>query len=198
MAGDAHHLRSRARHRPKGWRLCGGDRYRWKAQNVPSVPDQAVRPTATWHAERPFGCSSDDMSAVGFSARSAGVCAPAVKDFATVRNRSAHTIEDAQPRSQTVMNYANPPRRLGKRAGGSPSGARISHPPLPAATSGSRGAAAKYGQRPWLTFPRAQIPLDALAATDGMQAVRAMPGSRKTTFTPPGLCHDGRKLRGHG
>jgi len=57
------------------------------------------------------------------------------------------------------------PRRLGKRAGGSPSGVRISHPPLPAAMSGSRGAASKYGQRPWLTFPRAQIPLDDLAAS---------------------------------
>ena len=41
----------------------------------------------------------------------------------------------------------------------------ISHPPLPAATSGSPGAASKYGQRPWLTFPRAQIPLDDLAAS---------------------------------
>ena len=41
----------------------------------------------------------------------------------------------------------------------------MSHPALPAATSGSRGAASKYGQRPWLTFPRAQIPLDDLAAS---------------------------------
>ena len=38
----------------------------------------------------------------------AGVCAPAVTDFATVRNRSAHTTEDAQPRSQTVMTYSGP------------------------------------------------------------------------------------------
>lgn len=38
----------------------------------------------------------------------AGVCAPAVKDFATVRNRSAHTTEDGQPRSQTVMTYSEP------------------------------------------------------------------------------------------
>ena len=38
----------------------------------------------------------------------AGVCAPAVKDFATVRNRSAHTIEDAQPRSQAVMTDSEP------------------------------------------------------------------------------------------
>jgi len=37
-----------------------------------------------------------------------GVCAPAVKDFAPVRNRSAHTTEDAQPRSQTVMTYKEP------------------------------------------------------------------------------------------
>src|SRR5690348_14179851 len=37
-----------------------------------------------------------------------GVCAPAVKDFAPVRNRSAHTTEDAQPRSQTVMTYSEP------------------------------------------------------------------------------------------
>jgi hypothetical protein len=36
------------------------------------------------------------------------VCAPAVKDFATVRNRSAHTTEDAQPRSQTVMTCSGP------------------------------------------------------------------------------------------
>jgi hypothetical protein len=36
------------------------------------------------------------------------VCAPAVKDFAAVRNRSAHTTEDAQPRSQTVMTYSEP------------------------------------------------------------------------------------------
>jgi len=36
------------------------------------------------------------------------VCAPAVKDFATVRNRSAHPTEDAQPRSQTVMTYSEP------------------------------------------------------------------------------------------
>ena len=98
--------------------------------------------------------------------RTAGVCAPAVKDFATVRNRSAHTTEDAQPRSQTVMTYSEPsPADLGKRAGGSPSGVRISHPPLPAATSGSPGAASKYGQRRWLTFPRAQIPRDDLAAS---------------------------------
>jgi nucleoside-diphosphate-sugar epimerase len=38
----------------------------------------------------------------------AGVCALAVKDFATVRYRSAHTTEDAQPRSQTVMTYSEP------------------------------------------------------------------------------------------
>jgi hypothetical protein len=38
-------------------------------------------------------------------------------------------------------------------------------PALPAATSGSRGAALKYGQRLWLTFPRAQILLDDLAAS---------------------------------
>jgi hypothetical protein len=31
-----------------------------------------------------------------------------MKGFATVRNRSAHTIEDAQPRSQTVMTYSEP------------------------------------------------------------------------------------------
>ena len=44
----------------------------------------------------------------------AGVCAPAVKDFATVRNRSAHTTEDAQPMSQTVMTYGEPsPADLG-------------------------------------------------------------------------------------
>ena len=42
------------------------------------------------------------------SCNKAGVCAPAVKDFATVRNRSAHTTEDAQPRSQTVMTYSEP------------------------------------------------------------------------------------------
>jgi hypothetical protein len=33
---------------------------------------------------------------------------PAVKDFATVRNRSARTTEDAQPRSRTVMTYREP------------------------------------------------------------------------------------------
>ena len=33
---------------------------------------------------------------------------PAVKDFATVRNRSAHTAEDTQPRSRTVMTYREP------------------------------------------------------------------------------------------
>jgi hypothetical protein len=49
-----------------------------------------------------------------------------------------------------------------------PSGVRISHPRLPAATSGSPGAASKYGQRPWLTFPRAQIPPDDLAASRGL------------------------------
>ena len=57
------------------------------------------------------------------------------------------------------------PADLEKRAGGSLSGVRISHLPLPAAASGSRGAASTYGQRPWLTFPRAQIPLDDLAAS---------------------------------
>jgi len=31
-----------------------------------------------------------------------------VKDFATVRNRSAHTAEDTQPRSRTVMTYREP------------------------------------------------------------------------------------------
>ena len=31
-----------------------------------------------------------------------------MKDFATVRNRSAHTTEDAQPRSRTVMTYREP------------------------------------------------------------------------------------------
>jgi hypothetical protein len=36
------------------------------------------------------------------------VCAPAVKDFATVRNSSAHTAEDVQPRSRTVMTYREP------------------------------------------------------------------------------------------
>jgi hypothetical protein len=44
----------------------------------------------------------------GSPTRSAGVCASAVKDFATVRNRSAHTTEDGQPRSQTVMTYSEP------------------------------------------------------------------------------------------
>jgi hypothetical protein len=39
---------------------------------------------------------------------------PAVKDFATVRNRSAHIIEDAQPRSQTVMTYSEPAPRTWK------------------------------------------------------------------------------------
>ena len=29
-------------------------------------------------------------------------------DFATVRNRSAHTTEDTQPRSQTVMTCSEP------------------------------------------------------------------------------------------
>jgi hypothetical protein len=42
------------------------------------------------------------------TAITAGVCAPAVKDFATVRNLSAHTTEDAQPMSQTVMSYSEP------------------------------------------------------------------------------------------
>ena len=100
--------------------------------------------------------------------RSAGVCAPAVKDFATVRNRSAHTTEDAQPRSQTVMTYSEPsPADLESVLEAAPQEFGISHPPLPAAASGSPGAASKYGyrQRPWLTFPRAQIPLDDLAAS---------------------------------
>jgi len=48
------------------------------------------------------------------------------------------------------MTYSEPSPQTWKRAGGSPSGVRISHPVLPAATSGSRGAAPKYGQRPWL------------------------------------------------
>jgi hypothetical protein len=46
--------------------------------------------------------------AIGLPLLTAGVCAPAVKDFAAVRNRSAHTTEDAQPRSQTVMTYSEP------------------------------------------------------------------------------------------
>jgi len=44
------------------------------------------------------------------------VCAPAVKDFATVRNRSVHTIEDAQPRSQTVMTCSEPRPRVARGA----------------------------------------------------------------------------------
>ena len=36
------------------------------------------------------------------------MCAPAVTDFAPVRNHSAHTTEDAQPRSQTVMTCSEP------------------------------------------------------------------------------------------
>ena len=59
-------------------------------------------------------------------------------------------------------------------------------------------AAAKYGQRPWLTCPRAQILLDDLAASRWHAYGQGMPGPRKTTFTPPRLCHDGRKLRGNG
>jgi hypothetical protein len=42
------------------------------------------------------------------AAPKAGVCAAAVKDFATARNRSAHTTEDAQPRSQTIMTCSEP------------------------------------------------------------------------------------------
>jgi len=38
----------------------------------------------------------------------AGVCAPAVTGFATVRSRSTHITEDAQPRSQTVMTCSGP------------------------------------------------------------------------------------------
>src|SRR6266487_6594100 len=49
-----------------------------------------------------------DRPQAGSARRAAGVCAPAVKDFATVRNRSTHTTEDAQPRSQTVMTYSEP------------------------------------------------------------------------------------------
>jgi hypothetical protein len=119
--------------------------------------------------------------------RSAGVCAPAVTDFATVRNRSAHTTEDAQPRSQTVMTYREPSPQTWKACWRQPSGVRISHPALSAATSGSRGAASRYGQRPWLIFPRAQIPLDDLAVSRWHASGRAMPGPRKTAFTPPGL-----------
>ena len=89
-----------------------------------------------------------------------------MKDFATVRNRSAHTTEDAQPRSQTVMTYSGPsPADVESVLEAAPQEFEISHPALPAATSGSPGAASKYGQRPWLTFPRAQIPLDDLAAS---------------------------------
>src|SRR5206468_2971779 len=96
----------------------------------------------------------------------AGVCAPAVKDFATVRNRSAHTTEDAQPRSQTVMTYSEPsPADVESVLEAAPQEFESPRPALPAATSGSRGAASKYGQRPWLTFPRAQILLDDLAAS---------------------------------
>jgi hypothetical protein len=108
-----------------------------------------------------------DTCAAGADQRgSAGVCAPAVKDFAMVRNRSAPTTEDAQPRSQTVMTYSEPsPADLESVLEAAPQEFGISHPPLPAAASGSRGAASKCGQRPWLTFPRAQIPLDDLAAS---------------------------------
>jgi len=60
------------------------------AQNIPSAPGRN-RPPTTYRARI-----------------TAGVCAPAVTDFATVRNRSAHTTEDAQPRSQTVMTYSEP------------------------------------------------------------------------------------------
>src|SRR6266516_6043329 len=49
-----------------------------------------------------------DRPQAGGPPRTAGVWAPAVKDFATVRNRSAHTTEDAQPRSRTVRPTANP------------------------------------------------------------------------------------------
>ena len=89
-----------------------------------------------------------------------------MKDFATVRNRSAHTTEDAQPRSQTVMTYNEPsPADLESVPEAAPQEFESPRPPLPAAASGSRGAASKYGQRPWLAFPRARILLDDLAVS---------------------------------
>jgi hypothetical protein len=68
--------------------------------------------------------------------------------------------------SQTVMIYCEPsPADLESVLEAAPQKFESSIPPLFAATSESRGAASKYGQRPWLSFPRAQIPLDDLATS---------------------------------
>jgi hypothetical protein len=72
---------------------------RWSRQ-----PNHRFRPRSNPNSER----GQRSHHGVELLTITAGVCAPAVKDFATVRNRSAHTIEDAQPRSQTVMTYSEP------------------------------------------------------------------------------------------
>ena len=73
----------------------------------------------------------------------------------------------------------------------------MSHPVLPAATSGSRGAASKCGQRPWLTSPRGQIPLDDLAASRWQASGQDHAWPAQDDCHAAGLWHNCSKLRGN-
>jgi len=127
----------------------------------------------------------------------AGVCAPAVKDFATVRNRSAHTTEDAQPRSQTVMTCSEPSPQTWKACWRQP------------LTSSDLPSSAACGCE-WITWCSIEVWSTTLAdlptCSDSsrrscrtqMVCQRSGPclARARPRVTPPGPWHDCRKLRG--
>jgi hypothetical protein len=130
----------------------------------------------------------------------AGVCAPAVKDFATVRNRSAHTTEDAQPMSQTVMTCSEPsPPQAWKACWRQP------------LTSSDLPSSAACGCE-WITWCSIEVWSTTLAdlptCSDSsrrscrtqMVCQRSGPclARARRRVTPPGPWHDCRKLRGNG
>jgi hypothetical protein len=70
--------------------------------------------------------AADRLNTQGSGSASGGSVRARCEDFATVRNCSAHTTEDAQPRSQTVMTWQRTQPADLESVPRQPSGVRIS------------------------------------------------------------------------
>ena len=95
---------------PSGTGRARAGTHRPRATRTASHPSTCRRPALDSHPRITTSSATVETAVptTEWPIITAGVCAPAVKDFATVRNRLARTIEDAQPMSLTVMTYSEP------------------------------------------------------------------------------------------